>query len=148
MRTLAVAARPRSTFLAAAIMVIAVAGLPGASVQPAAATEADLQQLPVTEPFQCLLCHVSEPAQTGSPLNPFGTDFLANLRTWDAALASLDSDGDGCTNGVELGDVDGDGQSDGNVDQLQSNPGAANDCGGASVDSRTWGELKSLFDRN
>ncbi len=142
------AANPRQNVLAAAIVGIVAVGLLGATVQPAAATEADLQQLPVTEPFQCLLCHVSEPAQSGSPLNAFGTDFLANFRTWDAALASLDSDGDGCTNGVELGDVDGDGQSDGNVDQLQSNPGAPNDCGGASVDSRTWGELKSLFDRN
>ncbi len=134
--------------LAAATVLVAVVLVFCPAAGPAAATELDLQQLPVTEPFQCLICHVSEPAQSGAPLNAFGTDFLANLRTWDAGLASLDSDGDGCTNGVELGDVDGDGQSDGNVDQLQSNPGAANDCGGASVDSRTWGELKSLFDRN
>jgi len=116
---------------------------------PAGATEADQQQLPVVDPFLCLICHTSDPVESGSfALNAFGTDYLANARQWNAALASLDSDGDGCTNGFELGDADGDGQGDGNVEELRSNPGSANDCGGANVDSRTWGDLKALFDRN
>lgn len=130
----------RSTFCLVAILVVAVACV------PAGATEADLAALPpVTEPFQCAICHVGD---NTPDLNPFGEDFLANGRIWDAGLAALDSDGDNCANGVELGDADGDGQNDGNVDSLQSNPGVAFDCGGASVDSRTWGELKALFDRN
>ncbi len=143
---LVLARRLRAWLLVAATLVVA-ATVPSLGVRPATASEADLEQLPVVEPFRCLLCHVADPDQTGrTELNPFGRDYLDNLRTWDDALATLDSDGDGCTNGVELGDVDGDGSTDGNIDRLQSNPGAPNDCGGASVDSRTWGELKSLFD--
>ncbi|CAH8504756.1 unnamed protein product [Heterobilharzia americana] len=38
----------------------------------------------------------------GGPLNPFGSDF-EQKRSWDL-LCSLDSDGDGFTNGQELGD--------------------------------------------
>ncbi len=115
-------------------------------VVPVGATELDLAALPpVTEPFRCALCHISD---SDTDLNAFGLDFLDNGRLWDATLAALDSDGDNCANGVELGDADGDGQNDGNVDSLQSNPGVAFDCGGASVDSRTWGELKALFDQN
>ena len=143
---LVLARRPRAWLLVAATLVVA-ATVPSLDVQPAAASEADLAQLPVVEPYRCLLCHVADPDQTGrTERNPFGRDYLDNLRTWNETLAALDSDGDGCTNGVELGDVDGDGSSDGNIDRLQSNPGVETDCGGASVDSRTWGELKSLFD--
>ncbi|GFS21873.1 MOXD1 homolog 1-like isoform X3 [Elysia marginata] len=36
--------------------------------------------------------------------NPFGEDFKANGYTWNAALCFKDSDGDGKTNGEELGD--------------------------------------------
>lgn len=114
----------------------------------AEATEADMAQLPLVDPFQCLVCHTSDPSQTGSfALNVFGSAFLANGRVWDDALAAADSDNDGCLNGVELGDADGDGVLDGNVEELQSNPGDASDCGGALVDARSWGELKALFDR-
>ena len=59
----------------------------------------------------------------------------------------MDSDGDGCLNGVELGDADANGQADGNVTALQSNPGNGTDCGSNSVDSTTWTELKGLFNR-
>nr|CAH8843575.1 unnamed protein product [Trichobilharzia regenti] len=38
----------------------------------------------------------------GGPLNPFGSDFEAK-RSWDM-ICQLDSDGDGFTNGQELGD--------------------------------------------
>jgi len=114
---------------------------------PARATVDDMDLLPVADPFLCLICHVSNPDQTGSTdLNSFGTAFLANGRVWDLTLASLDSDNDGCVNGVELGDADADGESDGNVSSLQSNPGDGTDCGGAGVDATSWGELKSLFD--
>jgi plastocyanin len=55
----------------------------------------------------CSTCHTAPPT-----LNAFGNDFLTppaggiTLR-WTAALAALDSDGDGFTNGTELGDPTG-----------------------------------------
>jgi len=108
---------------------------------PAMATEDDMvEQLP-PQVDNCLACHV----EGMSGLNPFGEDFLENGRIWDAVLADLDSDGDGCVNGVELGDANGDGENDSGVGDL-SNPGVAGDCEPATVDRRTWGDLKALFD--
>ena len=91
------------------LFVMATAGLCLAGAGPwcatAAATDADMARLPLSEPFLCLTCHSVETPQTGSaPLNPFGDDYLANGRVWDLNLASLDSDGDECNNGVEIGD--------------------------------------------
>ncbi|GBG23868.1 Nitrate reductase NADH [Hondaea fermentalgiana] len=40
----------------------------------------------------------------GGPLSPFGIDFLACDGQWSACLCGRDSDGDGETNGMELGD--------------------------------------------
>eukprot|EP00004_Rigifila_ramosa_P004626 TRINITY_DN15103_c0_g1_i1.p1 TRINITY_DN15103_c0_g1~~TRINITY_DN15103_c0_g1_i1.p1 ORF type:complete len:948 (+),score=173.48 TRINITY_DN15103_c0_g1_i1:222-2846(+) len=40
----------------------------------------------------------------GGPRNPFGVDFLQQNKTWTVYLCQLDSDGDGRTNGYELGD--------------------------------------------
>lgn len=114
---------------------------------PARATEQDMDLLPVVEPFRCLLCHTQEsPGFVQADLNPFGLDFLDNGRAWDDGLAALDSDDDGCANGVELGDADGDGQPDGNVTLLSSNPGRPGDCGELVIDAYTWGALKALFD--
>lgn len=117
---------------------------------PAAmATEADMNMLPVVDPFRCAICHVeAAPSSAQHDLNVFGLDFLSNGRSWNAALAALDSDGDGCSNGVELGDANGDGIADGGVTELTSNPGVPGDCWGELViDARTWGALKALFDR-
>jgi len=111
---------------------------------PVLATPQDLAKVPIVEPFRCTICHVESPEGGGTALNIFGTDFLGNLRRWNAALAELDSDGDGCLNGVELGDSDGDAVADGNADRLTSNPGVA-DCG-SSLDVTTWGDLKALFE--
>jgi len=36
--------------------------------------------------------------------NDFGMAFDANGRVWDATICQADSDGDGITNGAELGD--------------------------------------------
>ncbi len=128
---------------------LAVAQLPLAlSVPSARATEADMAVLPVVEPFRCLLCHMqANPTRTNHVLNLFGEDFLENGRRWNATLAALDSDGDGCSNGFELGDMDGNGVADGNVSVLNSNPGVPGDCGELIIDARTWGALKALFDR-
>lgn len=115
---------------------------------PAAATEADMARLPVSAPNLCLACHVTPTPTVGdSGLNPFGVDYRTNGRLWDPNLAMLDSDEDGCLNGVEVGDSDGDGFPDGNVTEQAGNPGVPDDCGGGSlVDERTWGTLKAMFD--
>lgn len=124
-------------------------GLATVCAVPAAATEVDMLQLPVTLPNLCLACHVqSTPTSGNATLNAFGLDFLDNGRVWDSDLAQLDSDGDGCLNGVEIGDSDGDGSADGNVTEQASNPGVEDECGsGSIVDERTWDALKAMFDR-
>jgi hypothetical protein len=112
------------------------------------ATESDMLQLPVTAPNLCLACHtVVSPTGGDSELNPFGLDFLENGRVWDSNLAQLNSDDDGCLNGVEVGDSDGDGEPDGNVDAQSGNPGLPDDCGSDDlVDQKTWDALKAMFD--
>ena len=134
----------RLTLLAAAVVAAVVClGAAGAG-----ATEADMARLPVTSPNLCLACHATPTPTVGdSELNPFGVDYLTNGRLWDPNLAMLDSDEDGCLNGVEVGDSDGDGFPDGNVTEQAGNPGVPDDCGGGSlVDERTWGTLKAMFD--
>jgi hypothetical protein len=116
------------------------------------ATDHYLRLLPVDPAesiYMCRNCHVSEsPTPSSSDLNPFGEDFRDAGFAWNAELAALNSDGDGCTNGVELGDSDGDGVLDGNVTRETGNPGVADDCGdGALTDPKTWGALKVLFQR-
>ncbi len=131
-----------------AATVLAVCAL----VSPVAtlATDADMLRLPVSDPNLCLSCHlVEQPDSDNFELNPFGVDFLANGRLWDSNLANLDSDGDGCLNGVEVGDSDGDGEADGNVEAQAGNPGVHDECGaGSLVDEKTWGALKAMFDGN
>jgi hypothetical protein len=118
------------------------------SAGPGLATDVDMARLPVSVPFLCLSCHVvDQPTSAGFDLNPFGIDYLANGRLWDSNLANLDSDGDGCLNGVEVGDSDGDGEPDGNVERQAGNPGVPDECGtGSLVDEKTWGALKAMFD--
>ncbi len=71
-------------------------------------------RIPNGSAFLCATCHVSP--NGGDARNPFGRDVEAaiggtssDVPFWDAALAAFDSDGDGFTNGQELGDPDGDG---------------------------------------
>jgi len=118
------------------------------SISPAHATQQYMDLLPVVNPYLCMTCHSSEnPSAGNSSLNPFGDDFENNGRVWDYHLANLNSDGDGCLNGVELGDSDGDGVSDGNVTEQAGNPGVRDNCGsGSLVDEKTWDALKAMFD--
>ncbi|XP_048768193.1 temptin-like [Ostrea edulis] len=44
--------------------------------------------------------------QPGSYLNVFGTDFSLESHTWTQKLCNSDSDGDGKSNGEELGDAE------------------------------------------
>lgn len=50
----------------------------------------------------CITCHFA--AGGGGPRNPFGEAYAAAGRRWTQALAEADSDNDGYSNGVELGD--------------------------------------------
>lgn len=69
--------------------------------------------LPNGSRFNCANCHINP--NGGGPRNPFGLDVEAivggpsAIPFWSSILAALDSDGDGFTNGQELGDPDGDG---------------------------------------
>lgn len=114
------------------------------------ATPDDMDLLPVSSRFGCRNCHVlTEPTSFSHALNPFGQDFLDHGRVWDEDIADLNSDGDACTNGVELGDADGNGERDENVVEETGNPGEDDDCGGGSlIDPKTWGHLKALFSDN
>jgi hypothetical protein len=80
-------------------------------------------------------------------LNAFGKDFLANGKAWNRELALLNSDGDRCSNGSELGDRDGDGEfDDGSDPRENSNPGNPSDCT-APISPATWGIIKEIFNR-
>jgi len=75
-----------------------------------------------------------ENAAGGGELNPFGEDFATNGYLWTPELCQLDSDGDGRSNGEELGDPDcvwmeGD-DPDG---PAMSHPGIVDDVQGAST---------------
>lgn len=78
--------------------------------------------------FDCLTCHTS--AGGGGPRNAFGQQVEAivggpqQVAFWSAALAALDADGDGFSNGAELGDPEGDGTTVGTLASV-TNPGDA-----------------------
>lgn len=74
-------------------------------VQPVAAWEAYKAKIPNGNVYGGGTSHVS--SSGGGARNTFGTDFhnLGN-KVWTTALCQKDSDGDGQTNGWELGDPD------------------------------------------
>ncbi len=102
-----------------------------------------MKRLPVYEQLRCEICHTAaDPVVGFAELNNFGVDFKSNNFIWDQALADIDSDMDGFKNGVELGDIDGDGTS--TLDFVRSNPGNPDDKP-SSINQQTWGVLKNLF---
>lgn len=70
-----------------------------------------VQQIPNGSKFSCSNCHVDP--NGGGTRNAFGQDVEQRVTPgstnnfWSAALANMDSDGDGFTNGVELQDPNG-----------------------------------------
>jgi hypothetical protein len=77
----------------------------------AQAEERFVSMIPNGKVSNCLNCHLR--AAGDGPRNAFGNAVNNALRSnrnfWTASLAALDSDGDGFTNGEELGDPEGDG---------------------------------------
>ncbi len=66
-----------------------------------------VQQIPNASQFNCDTCH--EPGNTGY-VNPFGVQVLSHLSGGDVKweeMWNLDADGDGYTNGEEMGDPNG-----------------------------------------
>ena len=98
------------------------------SVSNLSARDFRVNQLPNGSKFKCSNCHVSSGG--GGALNKFGQTVGSKYLNggnvvWNAELAALDSDGDGFTNGAELGDPNGEwkiGQANPNVNEI-TNPG-------------------------
>ncbi len=83
------------------------------SITQANARSWRVEQIPNGNKFNCLNCHY---APYGGPRNSFGVEVESvvgrgsNDSFWNSVLAAKDSDGDGSSNGEELGDPDGDGK--------------------------------------
>jgi hypothetical protein len=116
--------------------------------EPADGTSGSMFNLPAYNKYQCTICHtISAPAVGNAPLNVFGDDFLANGKVWNRDLAEKNSDGDKCSNGFELGDLDGDGVFDeGGTPTENGNPGDPSDCS-IALTFKTWGVIKDIFSK-
>lgn len=106
-----------------------------------------VSKIPNGSKFQCANCHVDPGG--GGPRNNFGQAVGTRVTPngtqdfWDASLAALDSDGDGKTNGQELGDPNGTwrpGQQDPGIFNAVSNPGD-----NLSTDVKDIAELPSSY---
>lgn len=89
-------------------------------IAPANGYSQDVDRIPNGGVFSCDTCH--------SPSNDFFGPYDSAGGQWTAALAALDSDGDGYSNGVELQDPSGawsQGQADPGNPDLVTNPGDA-----------------------
>jgi len=95
---------------ASAVVTLALAGL----TEEAAARAPRVGQIPNGVVSGCANCHVS--AAGGGAFTAFGTQVYNGFLTdrsflgsvvWGAPLAALDADGDGASNGKELGDPEG-----------------------------------------
>ncbi len=97
-------------------MRIAIIILAVAAFGKATAWEYSDAQIPNGSKFSCITCHTS---MDGKTCNAFGKAtgkyYSKGELNWCAALAALDSDGDGYSNGTELGDPNGT-WSEGNTD--------------------------------
>lgn len=98
------------------VITLLVVGFVLGCVVDAEARPQRVDQIPNGGQLGCSACHVSSAG--GGARNAFGqavgSGFLSGSGAgasvvWNATLAGMDSDGDGATNGTELGDPDGDG---------------------------------------
>ncbi len=108
---------------------------------PASAKRQDQSNIPNGATAGCLACHVN-PTGRGD-VTAFYTDYRQARKTWSQALARLDSDGDGFTNGQELQDPDGAwrrGDPQPGDPAAVSNPGNADDTPPAEGEGEGEGE--------
>jgi hypothetical protein len=110
-------------------------------------------------PYGCTLCHGAEevtptevPAAEILPLTEMGVAWAfqtsdESTRLW-SDLSGGNVDGDGCSNGYEMGDPEGTYLPDGpeRPDQTVSDPNV-HDCT-LPISEESWSRLKSLFDDN
>ena len=118
-----------------------------------------LRQVPNGTVLRCVACHVS----SGGPRNAFGlqieADFLSQagfsgVVLWGPELAALDADGDGATNGEELGDPDGTWQQgDANPEDEVFFPGDAESTPPpppplvpTAIETTVWGQVKLFLE--
>ncbi len=139
------------------ILLVAVLFLGGVVADEANARSKRVRQVPNGSALSCNTCHT---AGGGSPLNPFGlainTNFLTSAGAsgeviWGPELAALDSDGDGASNGLELGDPDGTWVAgDANPEGETFHPGDPTSTPplpppDTAVEETTWGQIKKLI---
>ena len=111
-------------------------------------------------PYGCTLCHgaatvtpTEVPPGSVVPFTDLGVEWAFQAseeanRLW-SDLASLNTDGDGCSNGFELGDPAGvylPPEGDPPPDKSVSDPNV-HDCT-LPISDESWSRLKSLFDDN
>ena len=139
------------------ILLVAVLFLGGLVAEEAAARGKRVSQIPNGAAFSCNSCHT---AGGGSPRNAFGLEIETNFLTaagaagdvlWGPELAALDSDGDGASNGAELGDPDGtwvagdtnpEGEAFAPGDPESTPPPAPQET---AVEETTWARIKQLI---
>lgn len=113
-------------------------------------------QIPNGDANSCANCHVS--AAGGGPRNAFGQMVEASFLSpagftgrvqWGPELAQMDADGDGFTNGQELGDPEGlwkAGDADPGEAAAVTMPGDANSHPApvviSAVEATTWAQVK------
>ncbi len=139
------------------ILLVAVLFLGGLVAEEAYARGKRVSQIPNGAVFSCNSCHT---AGGGSPRNAFGLEIETNFLTaagaagdvlWGPELAALDSDGDGASNGAELGDPDGtwvagdtnpEGEAFAPGDPTSTPPPTSHDT---AVEVSTWAQIKHLI---
>lgn len=130
--------KPRGRRLSAVLLPGAALTL-GLGFSPAASAYSQfIQQIPNGAQNRCATCHTNPSGGTG--WNDFGEDVREQRNGSDidwSALWLLDSDGDGQTNGQELGDPCGTWEAGGTPARTTdiSKPGDANDTSSAPVES-------------
>ena len=139
------------------ILLVGALFLGGLVAEEATARGKRVSQIPNGAAFSCNACHM---AGGGTPRNAFGLELETNFLTaagaagdviWGPELAALDSDGDGVSNGAELGDPDGtwvvgDANSEGEAfhpgDPESTPPPAPQET---AVEETTWARIKQLI---
>lgn len=103
--------------------------------------------IPLNNLHECGVCHVNKEPDQGSDRNAFGKSYEDGAYAWDGTvegegkkLWEVDTDGDGFTNGEEMGDPNGTWSEGDAVNATQTDPADANDkpsgspCGNGTLD--------------